>query len=324
MRKKTFSSTAIRNPFKFSFLFLGVFLLVTCKKSDNPDNNTHDDNAEFGLIVATSSEYASIATASLPPTSGTLSNAYFLPVPLVPFNQGAQGSCASCATAMTKSIVDHVKLNTSYYSNGIIYSPSYLYNQSLAYPGSCALGSQIYKNLDVLKDKGVCRISDMPYSDLECSTPPNSAQHNSAASHKIDRYFKIDPINRNVLKQFINAGLPIIVGFRCDLPHWKNSPPFYFNSSNKDEVWKSIGQLTATSHATLLYGWDDSKNAFRMLNQWGKDFGDNGSIWVDYSLLENKNVFFEAYIIQNPAVVNSNNLEVTGSLDFGNFTINTN
>jgi C1A family cysteine protease len=36
----------------------------------------------------------------------------------------------------------------------------------------------------------------------------------------------------------------------------------------------------------VLSGYDDSKNAFRVRNSWG-DWGDDGSIWVDYDYFMN-------------------------------------
>ena len=315
----------------FIYFLLVAIVFSSCKKDGNSKSNQQSDNGNkqsmapgFGLVPTESTIYQNIPIASLPPSSGaTLPSSFFLDIPTVPFNQGDQGSCASCASAMAKSIVDHIQLSAPYPDNGIIYSPSYLYDQAMTYPGACLLGSEIYKNLDILKNEGICKLSDMPYSDAVCSLLPNSNQNSLAMIHKIDHYFRITPIDRNTIKQFINAGLPVIVGFQCDLPHWKNSPPFYFNSTNINEVWKTFGTPMGSSHATVLYGWDDSKNAFRMLNQWGKDFGDNGSIWVDYNLVETASVFSEAYIIQNPAITSSNALQITGSLDFGNVPINT-
>jgi len=52
--------------------------------------------------------------------------------------------------------------------------------------------------------------------------------------------------------------------------------------------WDSYngGVFTITSrnvdHAIKLTGWDDSKKAFRLKNQWGKGWGDGGYMWVSY------------------------------------------
>lgn len=41
-------------------------------------------------------------------------------------------------------------------------------------------------------------------------------------------------------------------------------------------------------HAMALVGYDDGKKAFRLRNSWGKQWGDQGSIWVDYDYFMNK------------------------------------
>lgn len=35
-------------------------------------------------------------------------------------------------------------------------------------------------------------------------------------------------------------------------------------------------------HALVVVGYDDRKEAFRSMNSWGKNWGDDGYIWVKY------------------------------------------
>ncbi|WP_158638410.1 choice-of-anchor D domain-containing protein [Panacibacter ginsenosidivorans] len=299
---------------------LSAIFFLSCQKENSDASTTEHgvDTVGFGLIPTASSVYSAIPVAEIPPGgAGELPGSFFLEIPSVPFSQGIQGSCASCASAMAKSIVDHTKSNASYIDNGIIYSPSYLYTQAIQFPGSCSLGSEIYKNLDILKDKGICKLSEMAYSDADCSTLPDSKQDSLAAGHKIDHYFRVDPLDRSTIKKFIYAGLPVIVAIRVD-DHFAND---YWNQDNKNLVWSKFGAYQNTNHAVLLYGWDDEKNSFKILNQWGNRWGDNGSIWVDYDLVEETSVFFQAYIIQNPT--NTNSLKITGDLNFGDVQVNT-
>jgi uncharacterized protein (TIGR02145 family) len=64
-------------------------------------------------------------------------------------------------------------------------------------------------------------------------------------------------------------------------------------------------------HCTLLYGWDDQKNAFKMLNSWGSQWADNGSCWIDFNFLANGSspvygkVFTQAFVIENGVTQNS-------------------
>lgn len=225
---------------------------------------------------------------------------------------------------MAKSILDHTKNNTQYPSNKIIYSPAFLYNQVKLDPTDCSKGSNVKANLDKLKVQGICKESDMPYNSSNCSTQPTTGQITLASSNKIDHYETV-PINRAAIKQTINAGFPVVVAFFVDNKFYQD----YWNPNNINTTWTTFGTPITdnlgnkSAHATVLYGWDDSKNAFKMLNSWGNTWGNYGSIWVDYGLIENSSVFFEAYKLLNPPPTNTNNLTITGDLNFGNTTINT-
>lgn len=307
----------------FLYLLAVSILFVTCKKTTIINNYiTNLTTYSAGLIPTPDATYSSIPTATLPISGGgNLPSSHFIEIPTTPFNQGNQGSCASCATAMAKSILDHIKNGTQYPNNKIIYSPSYLFHQVNLNPNNCSEGgSYLASNFEILKAQGVCKLADMEYSETDCTTLPTDNQKILAASNKIDHYYRIDPINASTIKQFINVGIPVIVAFKVD-NHFTDD---YQDPNNVDKVWSSFGTYSNTNHATLLYGWDDNKNAFKMLNQWGGQWGNNGSIWVDYDLVSNRNVFFEAYILQNGPTTNINNLQVTGDLIFGNTTINTN
>lgn len=304
----------------FLLLLICSILFTTCEKDidDNSTTTSQSVNYQLGFIATPSSEYANIPNASAPAPSGTLPSSFFLEIPATPFDQGQLGSCVSCASSMAKSVLDYVKYNTSFPNNGITYSPSFLYNQSKVDPNNCQAGSYVYTNLEVLKNQGICKLSDMAYDKFNCSTPPTNAQKNLAASHKIDHYFKIDPISISWIKEYIHAGLPVIIAFQVD---------DYFMTATANSIWKSFGLVSKGNHCTMLYGWDDGKNAFKMLNSWGSKWGNNGTIWVDYNFIQNGSslfygkIFYEAYIIQNPAVINNMptaNFDVNG----GSTTIN--
>lgn len=41
-------------------------------------------------------------------------------------------------------------------------------------------------------------------------------------------------------------------------------------------------QNGSANHAVVLVGWDDSKNAWRMKNSWGRSWGESGMMWITY------------------------------------------
>lgn len=54
-----------------------------------------------------------------------------------------------------------------------------------------------------------------------------------------------------------------------------------FMAYRKGQVFKGSGS-TGINHAVTLIGWDDAKGAWLMLNSWGKDWGDEGCMWIAY------------------------------------------
>jgi C1A family cysteine protease len=44
----------------------------------------------------------------------------------------------------------------------------------------------------------------------------------------------------------------------------------------------NICQNGSANHAVVLVGWDDSKNAWRMKNSWGRSWGESGMMWITY------------------------------------------
>ncbi|CAN5398362.1 hypothetical protein BH10BAC2_BH10BAC2_46580 [soil metagenome] len=321
MKTKTQHPSLAKRIASFSLIFF-IFFLLTCTKDNNnggtPPDNNNDSTQGYGAILTPQSIYDTLTKVTAPTSGGSNLSSYFLTIPDVPFFQGGQGSCASCATAMAKSIMDNMQYGISYTNNGIIYSPSFLYNVCKD-PGNCTAGSSIEENLKRLRSVGDCSIKEMPYSESDCFTQPTTSQITLAASNKILDYMPVS-LDAPSIKYAIEQGNPVIVAFNATLPYWKNTFPFYFNSNN--DTWESAGSPGSTNHATILYGWDDDHNAFKMLNQWGSSFGDNGSIWVDYSLISNRNVFFQAWEIINQKI-QEKKLEFSGDLNFDDVEINT-
>ncbi len=282
------------------FLIFSVFL-TSCEKDNNEGNDDKPQQVhhQLGLIPTPPSVYANIPNAPSPAPSGTLPSSFFLEIPSIAFNQGTElGSCASCAATEGKSILDHIQFSSPYPNGGIIYSPAFLFNQCHVDPNDCSIGSYVTSNLDLLVSQGICKLSEMNYNLSNCSTLPTANQKDLAASNKIDSYFKLDPINNTWIKEYIYSGLPVLIVFQVD---------DYFANATANSIWKQFSSDSRGFHCTLLYGWDDSKNAFKMLNSWGGNWGNNGTIWVDFNFVQNGSsliygkIFTEAYVMQNTA-----------------------
>lgn len=278
-----------------AFITIILLLLLGCKKDTNNNANNNGSSHSYGYSPTPDSLYNLIPSASIPAGGGSLPNSFFLQVPTA-FNQYSLGSCVSCATAMQKSVLDHTKMGIAYPNNSIIYSPSYLFNQCHL-SSNCGDGSYCTANLNVLLHQGDCLLADMPYT-TDCSLLPLQTQINAASNHKISQYSRINPIDVGSIKQFIYAGTPVILAFSVD--------DIIDATHSSDWTWDHFGNANNNlGHCVLIYGWDDSRNAVRILNSWGDGWADHGSFWIDYNFLNSgithtgARVFYEAYVIQN-------------------------
>jgi cathepsin K len=45
-----------------------------------------------------------------------------------------------------------------------------------------------------------------------------------------------------------------------------------------------------------IVGYNDDLNAFRIVNSWATDWGDNGFAWISYDLMKNPDFCFAVYV----------------------------
>ena len=162
--------------------------------------------------------------------------------------------------------------------------------------GTNCNGTNFEPALDAIISKGVASLSTVPYTTkLNCT---GSAGGNP--DNKLANYRKIasetEGLTVDNFKGYLSAGRPIAIGARLGdrFMSWNNS------SVISSDTYNNPGMQHAY-HAMALVGYDDSKKAFRVRNSWGTTWGDNGSIWVDYTFFC-KSFCFAAFVAQNPTV----------------------
>jgi hypothetical protein len=190
-------------------------------------------------------------------------------------NQGSEGACVPFATAYAaRSIEEYYRTGATGYSySSNIFSPEYLYSQTKV--GDCGSGTSITACLDYMYAMGVTTWQTLPFSFTNgCSLIPTSSQLNEAAAYKITSYSKLLSTDQAAIKTMIVNKHAVIIGLNID-NNFINAIPGY--------IWNTIGDGNAP-HGVILCGYDDSKNAFKILNSFGTGWGDAGYLWVDYSV----------------------------------------
>lgn len=268
----TVYSTIFSAPYSFSW------------NSDNVADGTHTLTAT-AKDAAGNSASASISVAkntviNTPPPTPTLPSSLSLTAPPVG-NQGNEFTCTPFAAVYgARSIEQFYRSNASSYSQSTnIFSVEYVYDQTKA--GSCSGGTSITSCLDLMYGKGVCTNATMPYSDINgCDVIPTSAQNAEAANYKIANYSKIINTDITSIKTMLYYKHPVIASLNVDNNFVSAGPGF---------IWSALTASSGTApHCITIVGYDDSKNAYKILNSWGTSWGDAGFSWIDYSFFPTK------------------------------------
>jgi C1A family cysteine protease len=228
--------------------------------------------------VATQSIQVTVNTTVLPPSP--LPSKVSLAMPPVG-HQGSEGSCVAWAIAYyARSAEAYYRSNaTSYNLSTNIFSPEFLYNQTRS-GLDCSSGSSVLTALDFLVGNGVCTWQSMPYTSGNCSLLPSSQQSMEAASYKINSYSIVLINDITAIKTLLSQNHPLLLGISTDQQFDNAGPGF---------VWSSYGSAISSLHEVTICGYDDARQAFKIVNSWGTGWGDAGYSWISYDFLPRLN-----------------------------------
>lgn len=234
-------------------------------------------------------------------------------------DQGSYGTCVVWASGYNlKTALDGIDKNwTTEKLARVSYqtSPADLwYAIPSASKGTDCNGTNFEPALTALISSGAASLSQVPYSRVDASCS-GTAKGNSSA--KLANFRKIaDGENQGMtvgnFKYYLSQGRPVVIGARLGdrFMAWNSSSVINYDTYVKEG-------MQHTYHAMVLSGYDDSKHAFRVRNSWGRAWGDNGSIWVDYDFFLSS-FMFAAFVAQNEnSVAVSENGIATADLTSG-------
>lgn len=129
---------------------------------------------------------------------------------------------------------------------------------------------------------------------------------------KVDEYVNLYTIND--IKKYIQDFGVVSTQTYVNTYSWE-----YFSSSdvfnNKDLAYYYDGNVYhSANHAVTIIGWDDNykndafpgkRGAFKILNSWGTDFGDNGTYYIFY---DDKWVLYDLYGVTSVVDTNYDNI----------------
>jgi hypothetical protein len=188
-------------------------------------------------------------------------------------------------------------------------SPAYVYNKAKQHSG-CALGLPMQAALELLKKEGASTLSQFPYGPNWCDAALPASAAAEAPRYRIYEWEAIDhgavgktavpedwrePIVIDDIKGQLWKGFPVVFGMKI--------PSDFFYLKNFTGTYKSTAVLDKNNitsrdnmHAMTLVGYDNDRQAFRILNSWGEGWADKGYAWIDYDTF--KRLVSEAYVMR--------------------------
>lgn len=250
---------------------LVTILFLSCAKEGKDGEDPFNPVYDLGLVAATAED---LQDANVLPSfyTGVLPSQFNLNMPPIG-DQGQQGSCTAFSVGYA-TMGFHIKRfsNTNYsYSN--IGSPKFLFN--LCKASDCDGGSSYPSAFKVLKNKGICTLNIMPYSDASCSEQPNSSQYSNANNFKINGWSYVSLNSTENIKRLLYSNYPVMISITC----YDN----FFRYTGG--IYRSISGTNKGGHAVCIVGYDDNTGAFKVQNSWGTSWGDAGYFYVPYTFL---------------------------------------
>lgn len=276
----------ITSAFVALFLSLSVFTINVSADSINelhPLGCIEPTDEEFDEYMVDNSDDEDNVQAGALPSKIDLSSK--LPTPK---NQGSQGSCVAFAVAYaTKTYQENLEFNWGVSSPSTQFSPAFLYNQL---NGGKDKGLNIKTTLEFLKTNGVCSLADMPYNDSDYLTQPNNYQKERASNFKISNIIAVE--GQSGIKEELSKGNPVIVAI--------NVYSDFDNLNTSNMIYDVANGSSRGSHAVCIIGYDDSMQAYKIINSWGTNWGINGYGYISYDLFANALVSKnKGYVITN-------------------------
>lgn len=185
-------------------------------------------------------------------------------------HQDGVGACTAFAALAIKEFYDSKEYNQT-----IDLSEEWLYYKCKEIDGYLGEGTYPRVAADVLLKQGVCEEKFWPYeTQFPPKTRPAAGAELNALQYKISSYAYVPP-NLTAVKTALAQNGPLLIGVKV----WKN----FFSIGPTGVVPTPAGEYIG-GHAMCVVGYDDTKQMLEIKNSWGTTFGDNGYVWLPYSL----------------------------------------
>jgi len=154
-------------------------------------------------------------------------------------------------------------------------------------------GAYIRDGIKVVASLGVCAETLWPYDETRWDERPGHAAFVEATKHRVTEYARVDQSELQI-RSVLASGFPIVFGMSV------------YDSFMSDAVaatgvvpMPAVTESCQGGHAVLAVGYDDDKQAVRVRNSWGKDWGEDGNFWLPYAYLTHPDLASDLWVVRH-------------------------
>ncbi len=172
------------------------------------------------------------------------------------------------------------------------FDPYFIYSIQYNEKNDCDSGLPFGAGFEKLRKIGAKKLFYPPFTDCGTTWTTSKLQNTLGYTmpYSINNwyYYEIENLSYssviNVVKQNLYDNKPIITGFKFvdSMYSYTTENP---SGVGSDGLWDpQSSEKEDGGHALCVVGYNDYKfgGAFRIVNSWGRDYGDDGYIWVKY------------------------------------------
>lgn len=186
-------------------------------------------------------------------------------------NQGGEGTCVGHALTAVMGYQQNVLAEPGKVPDREVLSPRDAYEGARMLEPVNGDGATPRSALKWAQRQGICREDLWPYTPGTRGTPSGQTSA-SRYANRVITYARV-PLTPAAVRAALYWHGPVLAVINADAG---------FQATGKDGWCRSSGPA-AGQHAIAISGWDDSRQAFRIRNSWGTNWGAGGDAWLPYS-----------------------------------------
>ena len=234
----------------------------------------------------------------------TIPRSYSLEQYVPPVEDQVGGTCVGFSTLYyALSTMYNIEYNYTSYQDKFAHAfdPYFIYSIINNYTDdACEEGLYLHEAVEKINTIGAKKRWISPIT--KCNTNWSSSELSRTKKYtyplRIDDFFAAEPYEIEGIKSAVYDGHPVTALF--GLTDSFNSGQGFYGGGVKKGLWApSKNEEISGYHAMTVIGYDDYTygGAFKLVNSWGEDYGDDGFIWITYDAFEEVCVEVYAYSV---------------------------